>query len=41
LNVSFQQVYFEPHQCGSECLKEFPYTEGDFKSKEFSTSSNS
>lgn len=32
LNVSFRQVYFEPHQCGSECLREFPYADGGIKS---------
>ncbi len=31
-NESYQKVDFEPHQCGSKCVEEFPYADGDHKS---------
>lgn len=32
-NETYQTVEFEPHQCGSKCTEDFPYMDGDYKSK--------
>lgn len=34
-HTAYQEVVFEPHQCGSKCVEEFPYQEQDYKSKLF------
>ncbi|XP_046453809.1 histone-lysine N-methyltransferase SETDB1-like isoform X2 [Daphnia pulex] len=31
LNESYKNVAFEPHQCNSKCIEEFPYADGDNK----------
>ncbi len=31
-NDMYQDVPFEPHQCGIACVDEFPYAEDSFKS---------
>lgn len=31
LNSFYQQIYFEPHQCGTYCVKEYLYVDGENK----------
>lgn len=35
-NEMYQDVPFEPHQCGIVCVDEFPYKEDSFKSNHIS-----
>jgi hypothetical protein len=32
LNESYKIVDFQPHQCNSKCIEQFPYADGDNKS---------
>ena len=34
-NDSYEEVPFEPHQCGKKCVERFPFQEGDLKGKTF------
>lgn len=34
-NDSYVEMVFEPHQCGSMCIQDYPFADGDFKSNYF------
>lgn len=32
-NEKYHHAEFEPHQCSTKCVEDFPYANGDYKSK--------